>query len=134
MFNLKNNFFILLLIALFCFLPCTQVLAADKYTPTELQFEVDTGKIASGTQLGTQNPVYVASYVINAFLGILGLVFLILTIYGGFIWMKARGNEEEVTKAKHTIEAAVIGILIVLASYGISTYIFQVVYNISATT
>jgi len=46
-----------------------------------------------------------------------------LVIYGGFLWMTARGNEQQVTKAKDLIISAVIGLVIVLAAYAITAYV-----------
>ncbi len=101
------------------------------YEPQDLDFEVGEEEIAEGTQLGTQNPALVAAYIINVVLTILGLFFLFLMIYGGFIWMNARGREDEVTKSKNLIVSAIIGLIIMLASYGIVNYIFSVLYNIT---
>src|SRR3989339_740431 len=52
-----------------------------------------------------------------------GLIFFILIFYGGFSWMIARGNEQKVEKAKNTVIAASIGLVIVLASYAITILI-----------
>ncbi|MCX6781759.1 MAG: hypothetical protein NTW66_01400 [Candidatus Magasanikbacteria bacterium] len=54
---------------------------------------------------------------------ILGTVFLILTIYGGFVWIKAAGRDEEVTRAKKIIATSVIGLMILLSSYAITTFV-----------
>lgn len=105
--------------------------AVSPYSPEGATFEINGDDISSGTQLGTQNPVLLASYIINWALTLLGVFFLALTIYAGFVWMNARGREDEVEKAKEIIKAAVIGLVIILASYGLTTYIFRVVYNIS---
>ncbi len=64
---------------------------------------------------------------IQIFLSILGVLFLLLTIYGGFIWMMARGNEQEVEKAKRIIEHSTIGLLIIFGAYAITYYIFDVI-------
>lgn len=61
--------------------------------------------------------------IITMVLGLLGVIFLILAIYGGYNWMMARGNEEMVDKAKKTITNAIIGLAVVLASYVISKFI-----------
>jgi hypothetical protein len=61
--------------------------------------------------------------VVGAGLALIGVIFLILMIYGGFTWMMARGNEQQVTKAKDLIFAAIIGLFIVLAAYAITAYI-----------
>ena len=58
-------------------------------------------------------------------LSFVGVIFLILAIYGGYIWMIARGEEEKVTKAKDTLTAAIIGLVIVIAAYAISWYIIN---------
>ena len=50
----------------------------------------------------------------------LGVVFLGLMIYAGFIWMMSRGNEQEVAKAKNMIIYAVIGLVVVLSAYTIT--------------
>ena len=58
--------------------------------------------------------------VIRPALAMLGVVFMILIIYAGYLWMIARGNEEEVSKAKKIIQGSVIGLIIVIAAYAIA--------------
>lgn len=99
------------------------------FDPYETFGESET--LEEETGLGNAEPTIVASRIINVALGILGLFTLLLFLYGGYIWMNARGNEEEVTKAKKILIGAVIGLVIILASYGIANYVF---YNIQRTT
>ena len=56
-------------------------------------------------------------------LSFVGLAFFVLMIYGGFIWMFARGNDQDVQKAKDLIQAAIIGLIIVLMAYAITMFI-----------
>ncbi len=65
----------------------------------------------------------IAGNLIGAFLSLFGIIFLILMIYGGYRWMMASGREEEVQKAKDTIKAAIIGLIIVLSAYTITYFI-----------
>ncbi|MEK7557837.1 MAG: hypothetical protein AAB530_01360 [Patescibacteria group bacterium] len=65
--------------------------------------------------------------VVGAVLAFVGAIFLILVIYGGFMWMFARGNEAEVTKARDLIISAIIGLTIVLAAYAITKYVGSIV-------
>ena len=44
-------------------------------------------------------------------------------IYGGFIWMNSRGNEQDVEKAKNIIRNSIIGLLIVIAAYAITKFV-----------
>jgi hypothetical protein len=61
--------------------------------------------------------------IISIVLGFVGVIFLGLILYGGLIWMIARGNEQEIEKAKKLIEAAVIGLTIVFAAYAITYFV-----------
>jgi TRAP-type C4-dicarboxylate transport system permease small subunit len=63
--------------------------------------------------------------VINIILSLLGIVFVILMIYGGITYMLARGNEEQTKKAKSLITQAIIGLFIVLAAYAITFFVFK---------
>ena len=61
--------------------------------------------------------------VIRVILSFLGIIFLVLMIHGGYIWMLARGNEQEVTRAKNILKNAIIGLIIILAAYAITALI-----------
>ena len=63
--------------------------------------------------------------VIKNLLSFLGVIFVILMIYGGFLWMTAKGNEEQVTKAKNLFVAAVTGLVIVVAAYALTYFILS---------
>lgn len=63
--------------------------------------------------------------VINVFLGILGTIFVVLMVYGGYKWMMAQGEEEEVTKAKDVIRQAIIGLMIILGAYAITAWVVR---------
>ncbi len=65
--------------------------------------------------------------VITTVLSLMGVIFLILAIYGGYNWMMARGNEEMVERAKKTITNAIIGLIVILAAYAISRFIIAVI-------
>lgn len=69
--------------------------------------------------------------LIGVFLSLLGIIFLVLIIYGGFIWMTSGGNETKVLKAKKILTNAVIGLIIVLSSYGITAFVMAAVYGAS---
>ncbi len=63
--------------------------------------------------------------VITAVLGLLGVIFLVLMVYGGYIWLIARGDEGKVEKAKDTIINSLIGLIIVLAAYAITYFVLD---------
>jgi hypothetical protein len=65
--------------------------------------------------------------VINAFLSILGVIFLFYMIYGGWVYMTAQGAEQKVEESLKIIRMAVIGLIIILASYAISMYVVSMI-------
>ena len=80
-----------------------------------------------GNAWGTRSPDVLAflGKLINVFLGVLALIFLILMLYGGFLWMSAMGDQERITKAKDTIVPAVIGIVIIVGAYAVTSFVIQ---------
>lgn len=63
--------------------------------------------------------------IISYALGFVGVVFLILMIAGGLMWMTAAGNDERVNKAKSLITNAVIGMVIVFSAYAITYFVTE---------
>src|SRR3989344_4596850 len=61
--------------------------------------------------------------VVQGLLSLLGVIFFVLVLYGGVKWMKAKGDEKEVTAAKEIITNATIGLALVLAAYAISIFV-----------
>lgn len=67
----------------------------------------------------------IVGMVISVILGLLGIIFLVLIIYAGFLWMTAGGDEEKVTKAKETLTRAVIGLIIIVAAGAINWWVLS---------
>lgn len=65
----------------------------------------------------------IAGKAIGGVLAFVGVIFFVLMIYGGFLWMTASGNDTQTAKAKELIVAAVIGLIIVLSAYAITSYL-----------
>ena len=74
------------------------------------------------TGYGTNDPETIVINLLNWVLGILALIAVVLILIGGFRWMTAAGNEEKVESAKKLLVAAVIGLVILMAAWGISLY------------
>jgi len=73
----------------------------------------------------------IVASVINGFLALLGIIFIILMLYGGYLWMTAGGNEDKVTTAKNIIKNAIIGLIVILAAYAITYFVIS---SITGTT
>lgn len=81
--------------------------------------------------VANEGPIVTASLVINLLLGLLGTLALCLTVYAAFLWIIARGNEEDVTKAKDILMGSVVGLLVVLSTYTFMNYVFRSFVNIT---
>lgn len=68
---------------------------------------------------GGQNPKVsdILGTIINSALGVLGGLALLMLVWGGFQWLTSAGSPERITKGTQTMLWAVIGVILVLASY-----------------
>ena len=82
-----------------------------------------SGVVSEATGLGAKDPRAVAAQVINIILGFLGIVAVVIILLGGFKWMTAGGNEDKVGEARKLITAGIIGLIIILASFAIASFV-----------
>jgi Type IV secretion system pilin len=91
---------------------------------------VDLGlNYATAIGLGTQDVRTTVSNVIRAFMGLLGIVAVVIILLGGFKWMTAGGNEEKVSEAKKLIISGIIGLIIIMSAYAISQFVVNAIIN-----
>jgi len=75
--------------------------------------------------LGQKDPREIVAQVINILLGFLGIIAVIIILAGGFKWMTAGGNQDKVDEAKKLMAAGAIGLVIVLAAFGIAKFLIS---------
>ena len=63
--------------------------------------------------------------VIQAFLGIIGIVALIMFVYGGTLWLVAAGKADRVTRGKDIFIWSIIGLVVIFSSYAITTFVID---------
>lgn len=63
--------------------------------------------------------------VINIVLGIVASVALLIITIAGFKYVMSQGNPDEVAKAKNQIIYALVGLVITMAAFGITTFIYS---------
>ena len=90
--------------------------------------------ISTTTGLGTTSPTSVTTSIISWLLGILAILAVALIIIAGLQWMLSQGNEEKVTAARNLLTSALIGLLIILAAYGIALYVIRIFASATGTT
>jgi len=105
------------------------VWAADSGTGVgEALGGLDSTAKTGGIQGQTDLPTIIGK-VLGAVLAFLGALFFGLILWAGFSWMLAKGNEEEITKAKEIIFGAVLGIMVVLGAYAVTRLIAMIFSN-----
>lgn len=82
-------------------------------------------QIGNTIGLSSENPLIIIAKIIRIFIGFLGIIALGLIIYAGFVWMTSEGDESKITKAKQILKNAVIGLIIILISFAIVTFILN---------
>ena len=95
--------------------------------------DVDRVALSGSTGLGETDPRTIAAKVINVALGFLGIIAVVLILAGGFKWMTAQGNDEAVASAKSLMVAGVVGLIIVLAAFGIARFVVDALVDATKT-
>lgn len=74
---------------------------------------------------GESDLITIIGRIINVFLGLLGIVFLVLLLYAGYLWMTSAGDPEKVKKAQDIIRNAIIGLVIIASAWAITSFILS---------
>lgn len=113
-----------LVAAAFFFLTATAAVLAPSALAQLEQGQQQAQLTAEAAGVGeTTDIVTIIGRIINIFLGFLGVVFLVLMLYAGYLWMTAGGDAEKVAKAQKTIRNAVIGLVIIASAWAITSFI-----------
>lgn len=105
------------LCCIFLIVPFIGVLAQD--------FGLTQAQNIGGNAFGGRDIRDIIVNVVNIALGFLGILAVIIILYGGWLWMTSGGNAEKVDLAKKTLRNALIGLFIILASYAIANFFFS---------
>lgn len=101
--------------------------------PTAVFAAVETGldetaKEAFGPDILTKGNIsLVLGEIVAQLLALLGVIFFLLTVYAGFLWMTAQGDEKKVGDAKKILKAAVIGMVIISISYVVTSFVLKAI-------
>ena len=92
------------------------------------------GNVQAATGLGNTDPREMAGSVLNVLLGFLGIIAVLIILFGGFKWMTAAGDESKVDEAKKLIGAGVIGLVVILAAFGVAQFVVNALYGATGAT
>lgn len=122
----------LFILSSFLFLSLFLTARAQTSGTNNVLLEGQEGMTEVQSVFGSQTDIRVSAVkIINIVLSVLGIIFLALIIMAGFKYMTAAGNEDKVKQAIKQISQATIGLIIVLASWGISYFIINRILNAS---
>lgn len=126
-----KKFLVGLAMFLFLLMPLIALpaLADDTGGVDSLLWDGQKDNIGDQLGLGEEDPRVIIASVIRVVLGFLGIIAVVIIILGGFKWMTAAGNEDKIDEAKKLITAGVIGLVIILASWGIATFVMKAIYT-----
>ena len=69
--------------------------------------------------------------IINIILGFLGILAVLVILYGGFKWMTAAGNEDGVSEARGLIVNGVIGLVVIFVAWGIASFVISQLQSVT---
>lgn len=125
----KNKIIKYLIIFSIFFLSISAAQAAFNPLKDPSGMKTQAEALADQAEFGTTNEGegigLIMATVIKAFLGLLGIIFIVLMITAGYKWMTAGGNEEKIKEAQEMIKKAIIGLIIIVAAYAITHFIFN---------
>jgi amino acid transporter len=87
--------------------------------------DLGTSEVAEHIGLGTQDIRVTIASIIRYAMGLLGIVAVVIILVGGFKYMTAMGNDEEIKKAKKLIFSGIIGLVLILTSFAIASWVLS---------
>jgi len=98
---------------------------------------ISTGLENTGSTAYSSTDLTVSGFIgnlIKALLAATGIIFLVLTVYAGVLYMTAAGEPDKVKKAKSMLTSAVIGLVIIIGAYAISSYVITALSTAATAT
>jgi len=105
------------------------IVSADAGSLIESGLETAAGDNYEDVSLSTY-----AGNVIGALLAATGIIFIVITVYAGVMYMTAAGDEAKVKKAKSMIVTSLIGIIIIVGAYAFTTFVVRELSDAASAT
>lgn len=106
----------------------TAIVLSILILPLAASAQLDLGlDTAADVGLGDKPLKESINSIIQIALSFLGILAVVIILWGGFIWMTAAGDEGKVDKAKKLIISGIVGIVIILSAYIIANFVITAV-------
>lgn len=118
---MKKAIIALVLVSLFLITPAAH--AAFQFDPG--------GTIRDALKLPSRDAQSTVISVIQYVLTVLGIIAVILIIYGGFRYLTSAGNQESIENARAILKTATIGLIIIISSEVLFYSVYAVVIRVT---
>lgn len=92
------------------------------------ELDKTAGREGAGFKTGLTPEQFIGGLVQGVF-AMLGVIFLVLIVYGGVLWVVSEGDPKKTGKARGLIYHSIVGLILVFAAYGITYFVVKVVIN-----
>jgi hypothetical protein len=82
-------------------------------------------QFGEASRLTDESIIVIIARIIRFFLGLIGIVVVILFLYAGYLYMTARGEAAPIEKAKKIFQQTIIGMIIIFSSFSIVSFILS---------
>ncbi|GEM_PF-1087926 len=110
----------------------TYYLLPTTYSAHAAQLDLGINQVDQSVALPSADIRVIVGRIIRVVLSLLGIVALLLVLWGGFQWMSANGEEEKILDAKRNLINSAIGLAIIVSAWSITTFVLNAILN--ATT
>ena len=109
---------------------CLSILLPSVFLMQPKQVQAAAADFTQGTNgiddvLGDKSPVDIIVGIIKIVMSFLGIIAVIIILIGGFKWMTSQGNTTKVEAATKLMTAGIVGMLIILAAWGVSIFVID---------
>lgn len=112
-------------------LPVLLLPAAALAQLSEAQTDLTTVGTAIGTDATTNTLPELIGNIIAVLLSVLGIIFVVLVVYAGFLYLTAAGDDTKVKKAKTLLSQSIIGLVIIIAAYAIASFVIDALTDVA---
>lgn len=123
--NMRYLAFLVLLITIVGFTSSAKSAADDRSYGLNMTANEAGFNIQNATNQGAELNNLIGT-IVNTLLGLTGVIFMLVIIAAGDMWITAGGNEEKIKKAQGMIFNGVVGLAITFAAYLAAEFIIKV--------
>ncbi len=105
------------------------IVGSSALAQSTLRQNITGGAEAVNQNIGltTQDLPTTIGKLIQAAMGLIGILLVVYFIYAGYLWMTSQGDSKQTQKAKDIMMTATIGLAILLAAYAITSFVLNAV-------